>query len=167
MVDLDSKWVFERFDTAWLEWTRCTRKSSLGGVNGRERPGKVSRRKARVDSPLRPASRPSPPWKFHQSNQSISLLNYSHTKLNCIEHRTHTQLFNIIRFFFSLLIVGSIDWRFFIFTIYPTTLRALCLLYDDLVDPPPHPIYIHPLLSSRGGCQPIQFSIRIFRLDVG
>ena len=139
-MNLDSKWVVERFDTAWLEWTRCTRKSSLDAVNGRGRHGRVSRRRVRVDSPLRPACRPSPHCKMSTNqNQSIALL--------LVEFELFTHKYGSKRtktFQSSLFIIRSIDCdSLYLLYTTPCGLPTLFCRWLGL-------LCIHPLLSSKG-----------------
>ncbi len=158
--DLDSKWVSERFDTAWPEWTRRTRKSSPGGVSGRGRPGRVSRRRVRVDSPLRQAFRPSPPWidtnftrpKSNQFLQSFQL--FTHNQI-IIENKNHPKNFSISSLFWSFDGCGGID------------LSLLRPGSNSFVDDsrPTHPVDIHPLFSSRGGSLLQQFLHPHFFID--
>jgi hypothetical protein len=142
--DLDSKWVSERFDTAWPEWTRRTRKSSPGGVSGRGRPGRVSRRRVRVDSPLRQAFRPSPPWidtkftrpKSNQFLQSFQL--FTHNQI-IIENKNHPKTFQYL-LSFDRSMDGGLDKS--------PPARALTLL-SMTRDPPTPSISIHFL--AQGG----------------
>ena len=128
-MNLDSKWVVERFDTAWLEWTRCTRKSSLDAVNGRGRHGRVSRRRVRVDSPLRPACRPSPHCKMSTNqNQSIALLL---DEFELFAHKyggTRTKTFQYFsRSFFCF---------FFFFNFFSSFVQLIATLYIYYIPPP-------------------------------
>ena len=143
MVNLDSKWVVERFDTAWLEWTRCTRKSSLDGVSGRGRHGRVSRRRVRVDSPLRPACRPSPHCKMSTNqNQSIALLLVEFELFTHKYGGTRTKTFQS-----SLFIIRSIDCDS-LYSLYTTTPCGLPTLFCRWLGNPTGPpnrsyIFIH------------------------
>lgn len=71
-TNLDNKWDFSWFDTAWAGWRVHTRISFLGAGCGHEWCGKESRRRDRVDERLRRERHPSPTFKKIKQTKEVT-----------------------------------------------------------------------------------------------